>query len=750
MKKQNIPYSHFNNYVLRTPLLSLNFFYNLMKKEKISDAEFKCIWKKSIIQEAVFLASPTLYFEMEKWNKGEKTDKKEVTKLKNSFLKYLTRMSSRCTPFGLFAGCKTGHFKKETKIELSQEHNYRATRLDMNYLVALSQDLSKKSAIKTQLKFYPNTSIYVIGSQLRYIEYSYINSKRQHQITAVENNEYLEVILERALSGANMKTLANTITDEDITLEEAQDFIDELIENQLLISELEPSVTGNDFFNQIIKTLQKLQHTEPILEVLQKVKISLQEIDKNFENNIGRYLEISNDLKKLDTKFELKYLFQTDMKLNTSENTIDESLIDSVKKGLHILNLFTTKISETHQSQFINAFQERYQEREMSLSKVLDLDVGIGYKQNAGSSDSNPLIDDIAFPSVQTQQEATQKINWSSKESMLYKKIIQTLIEKNNVLTLTEADFSNQEPNWDDLPDTMSSMVKLVKIDGKDYIMMNSAGGSSAANLLGRFSANDNELAEYVNEITTIEQQANSTKIIAEIVHLPESRVGNILYRPHIRDYEIPYLAQSTLPHEQQIDIADIKISIKNKRVILRSESKNKEIIPRLTTAHNYQAKALPIYHFLCDLQHQNTRMGISFNWGPLENEFDFLPRVIYKNIILSSAQWVIKKDTIKHLQKNKNNDEVLKNEVLKWKNKNNLPKHVIIEEGDNTMLIDLENISSVQMFLSVVKKYGQFKLKEFLFNAKEELVTSKKKSYTNQFIFSFYNHHNLRSQQKN
>ena len=164
MSKNN-PYQSFPNFVLRTPLLSHNFYKDLTSEQTIIDDEFKKIFARTEIKEAVFLATPILFNELEKWLDDKIDDHKKIEKLKFSLLKYLARMSSRCTPFGLFAGCAVGHFENETKIVLEESlNNSRHTRLDMNYLVALSQNLAKEQNIKQQILFYPNTSLYKSGN----------------------------------------------------------------------------------------------------------------------------------------------------------------------------------------------------------------------------------------------------------------------------------------------------------------------------------------------------------------------------------------------------------------------------------------------------------------------------------------------------------------------------------------------------------------------------------------------------------
>lgn len=130
--------------------------------------------------------------------------------------------------------------------------------------------------------------------------------------------------------------------------------------------------------------------------------------------------------------------------------------------------------------------------------------------------------------------------------------------------------------------------------------------------------------------------------------NLPEARTGNILRRPQMREYEIPYIAKSVLPTENQIPIQDLYLSIKNEKLFLRSKSQNKEVIPFLTNAHNYSSNSLPVYHFLCDLGNQTIKPVLHFDWGDLGRIYHFLPRIEYGNIILSKARWKINANEIK------------------------------------------------------------------------------------------------------
>ncbi|MBC9797627.1 lantibiotic dehydratase family protein [Sinomicrobium weinanense] len=743
------PYKHFPNYVLRTPLFAVDFYKDLTAEKDIPDEKLKECFKDLVIQEAVFLASPPLYEELNRWANGEAKDPKKTEKLKYSFLKYLSRMSSRCTPFGLFAGCTVGGFGEGTEIKLrGARNNRRHTRLDMNYLVALSQDLVKNKNIREQLLFFPNSSIYRAGDQLRYIEYKYVNSKRHHHIVAVDDSEYLSGLLEKAAKGESLKNLSEALVDDEITYEEAAGFIEELVESQLLISELEPSVSGPEFLEQIREVLEKLEGTKDVLDFLNRAGSQIEELDQGIGNPPESYVTLSEFLKQLETSFELKYLFQTDMILETEKNILDKTVVDAVKKGLCFLNKVTLPPKKTLLDQFKTAFYERFEEREVPLSMALDVEMGIGYKQDQGTGDVNPLVDDLILPGKKLKHQISE-VKWSPVHSVLQQKLVQALARKDYCINLQGDDFKDFDENWEDLPDTISTMIEVVEEDGEIKIKLGGAGGSSAANLLGRFCHGDEKLDSHTRKVIDTEARANNGKVLAEIVHLPESRVGNILMRPAFRHYEIPYLAKSVLPGEQQLPIEDLRISVKyGTKVRLRSGKLDKEVIPHLTNAHNYSTNSLPIYHFLCDMQTQGLRGGVGLNLGPFADEYTFIPRITYQNLIFSEATWNLATEDIEPLKGSIKEDKKLEDAVENFRKKRKIPQYVMLTDGDNELLINFKNLTSVRMLLDTVKKRQRFKLTEFFFGKGGIVKDDRNAYYANQIVLSFYNSQRLKDEE--
>ena len=738
---KNNPYDLLPNFILRTPIYSLTKYNALTSGKSITDEQLKNLCNDSIFIEAIYLASPALYSEMKKWANNEISNVEKVEKLKLSVIKYFSRMTSRCTPYGLFAGCSLGVFADETNIIIEQAQNHnRHTRLDMNYLVSLSQSLAKDDIIRNRINFFPNSSIYKLGDKIRYVEYYYQNGQRKHNIVAIDTSKYLEIILDKANYGSTINELMFLLIDDDITEEIAFEFVWDLIQNQILISELEPSVSGTEFILQIKNILNEKFSLEELQlpNTLNLIDKGLKNLDRKIGNDLENYFEIEKIITEMNVKFDNKHLFQTDLVTKTVSNKLDKKIIKSIKKAIVLLNKITRERHRSDIDSFKIAFYERYEEREMPLAFVLDIETGIGYGRHSQSSNISPLLDGL--PILTKTNKSSYEVRWSKIIDFLYNKILDAI--KNNVIVkLNDKDFEGLEANWEDLPDTFSAMVDII-LDNEDLkFKVTGCGGNSAANLIARFCHGDKELYNFTKQIVDIEKLINQDKIVAEIVHLPQARIGNILSRPILRDMEIPYLAKSILNKDKQIDINDLMISVNNDLLFLRSKKYNKEVIPKNTNVYNYTNNPLPIFQFLCDMQAEKVRSSLWMDLGFLSNRFKFIPRIEYENIILQSATWNLSDEDVLGLFEIKNDDEKLENYLKGFIEKFNFPDYIVLVEDDNELLINLRNLTCVKMFINAIKNKRTFQLQEFIFMNDEKLIKDVYgEQYTNQFIFSFYN----------
>jgi len=714
------PFQFFDKFVVRTPYLSFKEFKDCFSEEN-TNVKFENQLENRTFREAIYLASPSLHNEI-----NDNINKKS----KYSLIKYYNRSSTRCTPFGLFAGVGYGNFDKENDFPLSfSEHQkFRDTKLDMHFLVSLSKFFNSLPHIKNNILYFPNNSIYIVGNRIRFVEYENKNGKRDYIISSAPLSEELEEILLASREGKTIDELSSILNNKEISSDKAREFINELIENQVLVSEIEPNVAGNDFLDSIVSILERIG-ADKEKDLLINIKNKIKQLDLNFGNSVNMYSEIEELINNLNIEYDKNYLFQTDLYYD-SEIKLSYEWKRQLKKGISFLNKITTPYKETALEKFKEAFYERFENEEVSLSYALDSEIGIGYLQNILTKGVHPYLEDLTLPSSNQNKELQIKLN--STHIILNQKLQKSYWNKDYVIKLSDDDFNNFEENWNDLPDTLSLMGEIISENQQEKLYINNISGN-AGRLLGRFCSEKSTIKDFVVQISDKEQELNPDKILAEIIHLPESRIGNVIRRPQLRNYEIPYLANSTLEDKNQITIDDLYISIKNNRLFLRSRRHNKEVVPHLTNAHNYSKNSLPIYHFLCDYNYQKKRSSLFLGWGGISQIYDFLPRIEYENIILSKARWRVDSEQIKYFNSIilSENIEHLFQKIEEWRRLKQIPQWIQWVRGDNTLAINLKNYDLVQMLFSSVKNEKEIIIEEFLYNDKSD--------YIHQFVFSFY-----------
>lgn len=722
------PYHFFDEYIVRTPLFSRKNFQENVNASSISNEELKAICNNSVFQEAIYLASPYIYNELIRWLNSEKEfSPKEFQRLKTTILKYFSRTSTRCTPFGLFSEVGLGTFSNELKINYNSNLNkIRDTKLDMHFLVGLAQHFVKIPEIRNDLLFFPNNSIYQVGNKIRFVEYEYTKEKREYIISSAPLSQALQQVLNFSGHGKTMQQIVKILINEEIAEEEAIEFIDELIDNQVLISELEPIVSGSDFLEIIMSVLNRIDAKDEngILSSIQK---KLKELDRNIGNSVSKYAEIEKLIQSFKVEYKPNHLFQTDLYFRGVIG-IPSFWKKELKQAISFLNKISLPQKAIHLDKFKKAFYERFETQEVSLSYALDTEVGIGYRQDVTTKGLHPYLEDLKLPS---KEKLNLKIELDPIQQILNEKIQEALLHSQYIINLLDEDFKDFEESWNDLPDTISFMTEIISDDNQEKLFIDGGGGCSAANLLGRFCSGKSEIQDLTKIIAQKEEELNPDYILAEVIHLPDARIGNVIRRPTLRQYEIPYLAQSDLSKENQIQVDDLYISLKNDKFFLSSKKLNKEVKPYLTNAHNYSADPLPVYHFLCDMYSQNIRSGLYFNWGDLKHIYNFLPRVEYKNIILSKASWKITNKEIKKFLLLISDKDQLFAELENWRKLKRIPQWIQWVKSDNKLTINLENYDLVKMFIDSVKSEESIVIEEFLYNENDD--------FKREFIFPMY-----------
>ncbi|HEX8348374.1 MAG TPA: thiopeptide-type bacteriocin biosynthesis protein, partial [Hymenobacter sp.] len=200
------------------------------------------------------------------------------------------------------------------------------------------------------------------------------------------------------------------------------------------------------------------------------------------------------------------------------------------------------------------------------------------------------------------------------------------------------------------------------------------------------------------------------------------------------RSYEIPFLSPAAVSDKNQIFPDDLLVSVRQGHVTLRSKRLNKQVIPRLSTAHNSNG-GLPLYRFLCDMQRVNSRSTLTWNWEKLSQQ-PFLPRIQYKHIILAKAKWFIRYKDLSVDQAVKPNDAQLR----LYLTSHALPRYFCLTEYDNELVLDSEQAIDRQIMLQHLGKEGQLKLTEFLSTVNQCFLREANHCYANEVLLPLRN----------
>lgn len=633
-----------------------------------------------VVREAVWLASPAL---------DERLDAGED--LVRPLLSYVTRMSMRSTPFGLFAGCAAGPIGGPTEpiTVPSRTEAKRHTRLDFGFLAAVIASLRDDPQTRQALTYVPNTGRYRAGGRLRLAEARISDDRRvrYHRVT-FEEDEALAETLRRAEGGATIDELAQALTDDDITIEEAREYVGEMVAAQLLVPRLGPPVTGDKPVPAMVAALRPHDSTASVGDAIAEAQAEIDAMDAAGPGvDRTRYVDLADRLKKVDPELRTDRLFQVDLGLGAAPSPLPDAVMREVRRAVDVLHRMARRPGEDELSRFREAFQTRYEDRVVPLAEVLDEEIGLGFGPGpALSAEGAPLLAGVAG-----RGGARGGAQWSNTDAYLLKLVKQPSVD------LTDADvkaLAAEKPL--PLPDAMSASFVLAKHGENDFrVVLTAISGPSGARLLGRFCHVDPGIEALVRDHVEAEQAMRPGAVFAEIVHLPEGRIGNILARPVLRPYEIEFLGTSGAEHTLPFD--DLLVTVQGERIVLWSQRLDREVVPRLTSAHNHVTGALAPYRFLAALQYQGVSGTLRWSWGVLENSSPFLPRVTYGRLVLSRATWQPTFEDLDELKKAKTPVERY-TATQRLREKLDLPRHVVLAAGDNELPLDLDKVGSAEL----------------------------------------------------
>ena len=680
------------------------------------------------VREAIYLATPDLHNRIAAWEINPESERGH--RIGRSLFRYFARMSARATPFGLFAGFALGAVGDQTDLRLASRETYRrTTRLDTQFLGDLADAVLLNRTFGPVFTIRPNSSLYAAGGRFHYMEAYSQGGDRAYRLVAVDRSDPLDEVIRLAENGATIAELALALVNEDVSVNEARDFVYELLDAQIIVADIEPLVTGMAALDGMIDTLSTQEVTAPTVDRLKRARELLANIDaRGIGCSVQDYNGIAELLGEFPVRADPARLFQVDMSTSLEAAVIGAVEMHEIEAGIDLLQRITLPTDPLRS--FRRAFRERYEMELVPLAEALDAEIGIG-------------LDNLGLEGAVSEGDLRELSAEGARQAVLAGLVIRAAKSGAVEVALTADDVASLASRTPSpLPSSIAAVVTLVRdvrpgsTPSPLRVLFHMVTGPSGGNLLGRFCHCDEDLTHALQRFLSSEAALFPDQALAEVVHLPEGRMGNILCRPVLRDYEIPFLGRSGAPASQQIPISDLFVTVRDDRVVLWSRRLGREVLPRITTAHNLShPRNLPIYRFFALLREQGVLFGASWVWGRLE-QLPFLPRVVYGQAVLCRAQWRI---AASELALKPSTARVATYQAFQLlRNERGIPRRVLLSEGDSLLSLDLDLPIAVDVVVESIRKHHAVQLAEQYPDDNSLVVEGPEGRFTHELIVPF------------
>lgn len=648
---------------------------------------------------ALYLASPVFYRQVRiRIDNGEMIPAKEMLTLR----KYINRYCFRPTPFGLFAWVAAARWGKVNTANDAQAAYDTVILPDETWRhrnLVFSPDGQAKGQEVTV-----NPTLYANLDEYRFIrnEVGQDGGKREYLLQGMPYHRLTESLLAFAAKGTTREQTCNFLREQSgCTADEALQYLQFLVEAQVLVPSDRPQITGEVALTTDSKLFIEglrdglmgmvFPHNLPTAEALSELaaKLTRQSASKETEHGTKVFNVV------LHRKDELSDLTQTDR----------EVLAD----GLHALSVMAASEKNGAMADFAKRFTTLYEEREVPLLQALDPDTGIGYGEEPGQPE-NPMLRTVK---VQETNEHATYLKWDSVRTVLLN--AWHAGAGNGTATpeiqMTEAMLREMAA---DKPETepILGMSVLFRKAGK-HLLIEHAGGTNAVALAGRFTPGNPQISGAARDMAQALEEQNPELIFAEVLHLSDPNTDNINRRERLYTWELPLTAGAAAQEGHCLQLSDLYVIVRQGRVWLRSGRHDRLVVPRLSTAYNYQLNKLPLFRFLLDLAYQYGRSNLSFSFREYFPGLAFYPRVSYRRAVLYPATWVLGPGMLQQLGEVPT--ENLKNELVMMQGVPAIPRHLYYVEGDQQLLLDLEQIDDLVLFRSLLEGKKEVVLQEVI-----------------------------------
>lgn len=641
------------------------------------------------IEEGVFLASSSLY--RAAFEDGQLTPAAKV-----SLSRYIFRMATRCTPYGAFSAVGLGLIGNATNLRLVRpSESKRVIRLDQAVVGAAQAKIFRDAP---PLEVLRKCAVLINGSAWRAPDgWRYVEARRRsdwthYELARIANSDAIDEVAEMVNQEIQFEALVERlVVRHSAARSDVEAFLTRLVSEQFILAGPQVSVTGDDPVADFAHRLAELKIAAPASIAVTSAQSKIDAV-KNVDRAVPimTYKSIHACFDDTSIEADRARLVQVDLHLSGEPVTLESGIVSKIAETLaHLRPILVRRANNL--TDFSQQFERRYGSQRVPLLEALDSDFGVGY--GSQTKVRTPLVKGVIPPAP-----ASQNVSFTEMDVFLLNRAQNAAREKRSSIELTKTDVAKFSSKHS-FPSTAAALGSLFIQDNGDFgFDLSGIFGPPAGTLLGRFGSGNPRLAALLADFQSTADSSDQP-IVAEIVHMPEGRVGNVVIRPVLSQYEIAYLGSAGVPVDRVLSPGDLELACEAGSVFLWHKPSGRRVIPRMSNAHNFDnALNLPVYRFLGALGRQGEPI-VGWSWGAIGSTLSWTPEVTFQGIRLSRERWTLYPVEVKKIVK----EGITAVRVVQGQR--GIPDRIRVVEGDNYLELDLSHNLDQQLFLDAARR---------------------------------------------
>jgi thiopeptide-type bacteriocin biosynthesis protein len=536
----------------------------------------------------------------------------------------------------------------------------------------------------------PNPTLFRVGDGYHYVERRIQGRAESVELSRVLHSEPLEVVLAASREGVSVGTLCTTLREFAESNDEAVDFIRELcLEGVLVSSAAVSSLRSNPMAQMLALECNPTAAKPSVLAELRSVVNEGGTSDATqFVTELVCYeAALRTALVAQKVAADGDSVLQIDG-WNDNRSEIPECVVRAILAVLPAYHRASVR-EEDPLTKFISRFFDRYERAEVPFLEAVDELVGLGeYLKEVDTSPASapPLTSPIS--------------------DLILRRIGDVLAGRCDEVRIEPAELHSIDDPVRALPASLCVLFSLVS-SGEGAAprpFIHGIRGATGAHMLGRVGDLAPEVESLMREIAQREAQHVGSAVVAEVDFLPPGRHGNVALRPAHRAYRIDLSGTATPDGVLDIPLSDLSLSVTpGGRLRLRSATLAREVVPRITTSHNYDhARNPPIYRLLGMLQHHQQLGHVAFAAG-LGAGLPYVPRITLGGIIVSRATWRLYADELKPMRSL--SAEPARDAMRALLARRGIPAECLLADGDNMLPVRVDDDDLLDALIGEVRR---------------------------------------------